>query len=105
MNDLDMMAQLDLHLPTIQGVHVYVHCQFTTSRWGVTCFYQQLRLCFCGTKPQHSGNHWCGQLCDDVIMRTPMSPVHHHENSKNHGKTQDSCSRGLKTPLTKIPLL
>ena len=59
MNDLDMMAQLDLHLPTIQGVHVYVHCQFTTSRWGVTCFYQKRRLCCCGTKPQHSGNHWC----------------------------------------------
>ena len=51
MNDLDKMAHLDLHLPTIQGVHVCVHGWFTTSRWGVTCFYQKLRLCSCGTKP------------------------------------------------------
>ena len=36
MNDLDKMVHLDLHLPTIQGVPVYVCCQFTTSRWGVT---------------------------------------------------------------------
>ena len=54
MNDLDKMVHLDLHLPTIQGVRMYVHCWFTTSRWGVTCFYQKLRLCSCGTKPQHS---------------------------------------------------
>ena len=30
-----------------------------------THFYQKLRLCSCGTKPQHSGNHWCLQLCDE----------------------------------------
>ena len=33
MNDLDKMAHLDLHVPTIQGVYVYVCCQFTSSRW------------------------------------------------------------------------
>ena len=70
------------------SVHVYVHCQFTTSRWGVTHFYQKLRLCSCGTKPQHSRNHWYLQLRDDVSIRTPMSLGHHHENSKNHGNTQ-----------------
>ena len=40
------------------GGRVYIHCQFTTPRWGVTHFYQRLRLCSCGTKPQHSRNHW-----------------------------------------------
>ena len=39
----------------------------------VTCFYQKLRLCSCGTKPQHSRNHWCLLLHDYVSMRTPMS--------------------------------
>ena len=73
MNDLDKTVHLDLHLPTIQGIHMYVHCHFTASRWGVTHFYQKLRLCSCGTKPQHSRNHWCIQLCDDLSMRTPMS--------------------------------
>ena len=57
MNDLHKMAHLALHLPTIQGVCVFVHCQFTTSRWGVTHFYQTLRSCSCGAKPQCSGNH------------------------------------------------
>ena len=88
MNDLDKMVHLDLHLPTIQGVCLYVHCQFTTSRWGVTHFYQKLTLCSCGTKPQHSGHHQYLQFCDDISMRMPMSPQHHHENSKNHWKTQ-----------------
>ena len=55
------------------GGLVYVCCWFTTPRWGVTHFYQRLRLCSCGTKPQHSGNHRCRGLHDDVIMRTPMS--------------------------------
>ena len=59
MNDLDKVAQLDLHQPTIQGLHVYVHCRFTTPRWGVTHLYQILRLCPCDTKPQHSGYHQC----------------------------------------------
>ena len=59
MNDLDKGAHLDLHLPNIQSGCMYVHCQFTTPRWGVTRFYQKLRLCSCGTKPQHSGNHRC----------------------------------------------
>ena len=27
------------------GGRVYVHCRFTTPRWGVTRFYQCLRLC------------------------------------------------------------
>ena len=73
MNDLDKMAHLDLHVRTIHGVHVYVCCQFTSSRWGETCFYQKLRLCSCGTKPLHSRNHQCLRLHDDVSMRTPMS--------------------------------
>ena len=55
------------------GGCVYVRCWFTTPRWGVTHFYQRLRLCSCGTKPQHSRNHWCQQLRDDITMRTPMS--------------------------------
>ena len=59
MNNLDKLVHLDLHLPAIQGVNMYVCCQFTTTRWGVTSFYQKLRLCSCGTKPQHSGNHQC----------------------------------------------
>ena len=36
---------------------MYVRCRFTTPRWGVTRFYQCLRLCSCGTKPQRSENH------------------------------------------------
>ena len=59
MNDLDKTAHLDLHIPTIQGGRRYVRCQFTSPRWGVTHFYQRLRLCSCGTKCQHSGNHQC----------------------------------------------
>ena len=39
------------------GGRGYIHFRFTTPRWGVTCFYQCLRLCSCGTKPQHSENH------------------------------------------------
>ena len=70
MNDLYMMVPLDLHLPTIQGVCMYVHCQFTTSRLGVTCNYQKIRLCSCGTKPQCSRNHQCLRLHDDDIMKT-----------------------------------
>ena len=60
------------------GGRVYVRCRFTTPRWGVTCFYQCLRLCSCGTKPQHSENHhfvmtssWEPQCHHDIIMRTP----------------------------------
>ena len=36
------------------GGCVYICCQFTTPRWGVTHFYQRLRLCSCGTKLQYS---------------------------------------------------
>ena len=39
------------------GGRVYVRCWLTTPRWGVTRFYQCLRLCSCGTKPQRSENH------------------------------------------------
>ena len=39
------------------GGRVYVRCQFTAPRWGVTRLYQCLMLCSCGTKPQHSENH------------------------------------------------
>ena len=74
------------------GGHVYVRCQFTTPRWGVTHFYQCLRLCSCGTKPQRSKNHhsvttssWEPQCHHDIIMRTP----------RIMGKPKFSCSRGL----------
>ena len=73
------------------GGRVYVHCRFTTSRWGVTLFYQCLRLCSCGTKPQDSENHhfvmtssWEPQCHHDIIMRTPRIT----------GKPKFSCSRG-----------
>ena len=39
------------------GGHMYVCCQFTIPRWGVTHFYQRIRLSSCGTKTQHSKNH------------------------------------------------
>ena len=55
------------------GGRMYIRCRFTTPRWGVKHFYQRPRLCSCGTKPQHSRNHQCQQLCDDVLMRTPIS--------------------------------
>ena len=60
------------------GGRVCVRCRFTTPRWGVTCFYQRLRLCSCGIKPQRSENHhfvmtssWEPQCHHDIIMRTP----------------------------------
>ena len=59
---------------------------------GVTRFYQCLRLCSCGTKPQRSENHhfvmtssWEPQCHHDIIMRTPRIT----------GKLKFSCSRGL----------
>ena len=68
----------------------------------LTHFYRRLRLCSCGTKPQHSKNHpsvmmsSCEPQCHhDIIMRTP----------RIMGKPRFSCSRGPKSPLTKIPLL
>ena len=74
------------------GGCVYVCCRFTTPRWGVTRFYQCLRLCSCGTKPQRSENHhfvmtssWEPQCHHDIIMRTPRIT----------GKLKFSCSRGL----------
>ena len=57
----------------------------------VTRFYQCLRLCSCGTKPQRSENHhfvmtssWEPQCHHDIIMRTPRIT----------GKPKFSCSRG-----------
>ena len=74
------------------GGCVYVRCWFTTPRWGVTHFYQCLRLCSCGTKPQRSENHhfvmtssWEPQCHHDIIMRTPRIT----------GKPKFSCSGGL----------
>ena len=74
------------------GGCVYVRCRFTTPRWGVTRFYQCLRLCSCGTKPQCSKNHhfvmtssWEPQCHHDIIMRTP----------RIMGKPKFSCSGGL----------
>ena len=73
------------------GGRVYVRCRFTTPRWGVTRFYQCLRLCSCGTKPQCSENHhfvmtslWEPQCHHDIIMRTPRIT----------GKPKFSCSGG-----------
>ena len=73
------------------GGRMYVRCRFTTPRWGVTCFYQCLRLCSCGTKPQRSKNHhfvmtssWEPQCHHDIIMRTPRIT----------GKPKFSCSGG-----------
>ena len=73
------------------GGRMYVHCWFTTPRWGVTRFYRWFRLCSCGTKPQHSKNHhsvmtssWEPQCHHDIIMRTP----------RIMGKPRFSCSRG-----------
>ena len=73
------------------GRRVYIRCRFTTPRWGVTRFYQCLRLCSCGTKPQHSENHHFmmtssrePQCHYDIIMRTPRIT----------GKPKFSCSRG-----------
>ena len=60
------------------GGRAYIRCRFTTPRWGVTRFYQCLRVCSCGTKPQRSENHhfvmtssWEPQCHHDIIMRTP----------------------------------
>ena len=73
------------------GGRMYVRCRFTTPRWGVTRFYQCLRLCSCGSKPQHSNNHhfvmtssWEPQCHRDIIMRTPRIT----------GKPKFSCSGG-----------
>ena len=73
------------------GGRAYARCRFTTPRWGVTRFYQCLRLCSCGTKPQRSKNHhsvmtssWEPQCHHDIIMRTPRIT----------GKPKFSCSRG-----------
>ena len=56
----------------------------------LTRFYQYLRLCSCGTKPEHSKNHhfvmmssWEPQCHHDIIMRTP----------RIMGKSKFSCSR------------
>ena len=58
----------------------------------LTRFYQCLRLCSCGTKPQRSENHhfvitssWEPQCHHDIIMRTP----------RIMGKPKFSCSGGL----------
>ena len=57
----------------------------------LTRFYRCLRVCSCGTKPQHSKNHhsvmtssWEPQYHHDIIMRTP----------RIMGKPKFSCSRG-----------
>ena len=59
----------------------------------VTSFYQRLRLCSCGTKPQRSENHhfamtasWEPQCHHDIIMRTPRIT----------GKPKFSCSGGFR---------
>ena len=73
------------------GGRMYVRCRFTTPRWRVTRFYQCLRLCSCGTKPQRSENRhfvmtssWEPQCHHDIIMRTPRIT----------GKPKFSCSGG-----------
>ena len=55
------------------------HAMNKSGAWVVlTHFYQCLRLCSCGTKPQRSENHhfvmrssWEPQCHHDIIMRTP----------------------------------
>ena len=69
MNDLDKTTLLDLHLATLQGVCIYVSL---LPQDGSETFLSKSKLCSCGTKPQHSGNHQYLQLHDDVSMRTPM---------------------------------
>ena len=73
------------------GERVYIHCRFTTPRWGVTRFYRCLWLYPCGTKPQCSKNHdsmmtssWEPQCHHDIIMRTPRFT----------GKPKFSCFKG-----------
>ena len=56
-------------------------------------FLSMFRLCSCGTKPQRSENH-------HFVMTSSWE--HHHENPKNHGKTQVFLVWGSQT---KIPLL
>ena len=70
---------------------------WTDSVTDLTRFYQCLRLCSCGTKPQRSKNHhsvmmssWEPQCHHDIIMRTPRIT----------GKPRFSCSRG---PLLEYP--
>ena len=105
MNDLEKMAHLDLHIPTIQGVHVYIHCWFTTSRCEVTHFIKNLGyvlmvlnhsvLEIIGAYDSVMTSAWEPQCHCDIIMRTP----------RIMGKPRFSCSWGPKSPLTKIPLL
>ena len=54
MNDLDKMAHLDLHLPTIQVYPLLVYYL----KMGSDMFLPKLMPCSFGMKPQHSGNHW-----------------------------------------------
>ena len=61
-------------------------------KFNLTRFYQCLRLCSCGTKPQRSENRhfvmtssWEPQCHHDIIMRTP----------RIMGKPKFSCSGGL----------
>ena len=51
------------------GGRVYILCHLTTPRWGVTRFYQCLRLCSCGNTSAFQKS----SLHADVIMGTPMS--------------------------------
>ena len=80
-NDLDKATHLDLHL----GGCVYIRRQFTTPRWGVTCFYQCLGYVLVVLNLRVPKNHhsmmtssWEPQCHRDIIMKNP----------KNHGKTQ-----------------
>ena len=72
MNNLNKMAHLNLHLPTY--VHVSIVSLLPQMASDISSsLLTKLRLCSCGTKPQHSRNHWYQRLCNDIIMRTPMS--------------------------------
>ena len=81
MNDLDKATQLELHLPTIQEdacmsiVGLLPQDGISIEDLGYVLVVLNLSI------PKSS-------LRDDVIMGTPISSRHHHENSKNHGKTQ-----------------
>ena len=72
------------------GGCAYICCRFTTPRWGVTHFYQCLRLCSCGSKPQRSENH-------HFVMTSSWEPQCHHDIMRTPritGNPKFSCSGG-----------
>ena len=50
------MDEVDFHVYVVKEPNYVMSIMSTygTNQWMVTCFYQCLRLCSCGTKPQRS---------------------------------------------------